>query len=214
MVEEPPLKTSFIKDIANLGRRLHIGRVLKFYELVQKDAGGDIPLAVDFGKEGRENLEFMQENEYDPNCKYEICSISYREYVVALADLGYDVVWELNNLLETVVRELLRYREVISDFYYDMREDEHYHREHKADLEKCLKTAKEQGDKSLAKDYKQMIEENEECDDFYTARYATMVGLLEKLKLKPNKKDPIEAKLHAIDTMASDLKKAQAEKQG
>lgn len=62
-----------------------------YYMLVQKDMGGDIPLAVDVGSNGRKNLEYMRDNEYSKEYEYAIVQISASEYFATGLDLSYDL---------------------------------------------------------------------------------------------------------------------------
>lgn len=62
-----------------------------YYMLVQKDMGGDIPLAVDVGSNGRKNLEYMRDNEYSKDYEYAIVEISASEYFETGESLSYDL---------------------------------------------------------------------------------------------------------------------------
>ncbi|MCM1323193.1 MAG: hypothetical protein NC218_03320 [Acetobacter sp.] len=64
----------------------------KFYMLVQKDAGGDIELAVDAGENGRKNLEYMRDNEYDKAYGYAIVEVSASDYFSVGVGLCYDLL--------------------------------------------------------------------------------------------------------------------------
>lgn len=73
-----------------------------YYMLVQKDKAGDIPLAVGVGSNGRKNLEFMRDNEYDKEQEYDIVQISASDYIGHGLALDYD----LFDLLTDAVRNM------------------------------------------------------------------------------------------------------------
>lgn len=84
---------------------------MKFWGLFEPTGGaGDDWLSVDYGKLGRENLEYQRDNEYENPTRWgelKVCEITRDEYLEGLKSLGYDFNWEVAHLEAAEQRERL-----------------------------------------------------------------------------------------------------------